>query len=817
MLLLLLTLWASSSSHALDRCSDAPEEGIRIICEQIQQWDKNSRTVAPTVRPLNSAHTALLESSSRVPSSFYDCMDIPCLCGYFEGLMNNGWCRLPNGQFLGKALRKEYRQMTDQERSNYHAATWKIRNDGSYGDLSRIHSNFTIAAGAHSGPAFLPWHREFIKRMEFALRKIDPTISLPYWDSTLDNNIPNPLDSILWGEELMGYPSMENTLLSGSFSHWRTDDNARYVRRCLGEQAALMNEEHIKSFMAFTNINDVLASTAARTGCPRTASWSSLEFTHGNPHVYVGGDMLVTTNSTNDPLFFLHHSFIDLLWENWRQSKQSPIERESQYPENDAACYSMSHFSNSIMQPFVHLTNADGLSNKYADLNDYLARPTCSLSNPDCKSRFLFCDISHGQPRCAARIRRGGNCTGFTNGEFPCYEGQCLRNICTETDIQTSTTLLTTSASITPTTRQTLPGTSSTVESTTLVTITSSPVTSSPTTSPMMSTTISSTLRPPTTALKACLNDNHCCQGWADYGECKNNPGYMNKHCMASCTVCRPSFDLSIECDDRATDCDVRIANIGCSTPWMFENCRQKCKMCNQTRKWQCTLMGTSTSPSVTTTTSMTRLATLTTVPSVTPSSTTTRITPITSSTISFNSTSTKIPVNLTVSTTASTRTTTTPVRTTVPQLPPTTKPTCWNYHYCCEAWAFKDYCTSKNNSAYMNHYCAPSCSTCKKGSHPPHSSNQACQDNHPTCEYWASKNECTLSSEFMFENCKLSCGKCDLLNMKARLDLCGYRNQLRDSESSAYKEFFEINPWEMIDFKLMRKLHKAKTEFTGV
>lgn len=46
----------------------------------------------------------------------------------------------------------------------FHAAMWEIKRSGEYNRISRVHSRFDLSPGAHSGPAFLPWHREFIKR-----------------------------------------------------------------------------------------------------------------------------------------------------------------------------------------------------------------------------------------------------------------------------------------------------------------------------------------------------------------------------------------------------------------------------------------------------------------------------------------------------------------------------------------------------------------------------------------------------------------------------------------------------------------------------
>ncbi|XGW14088.1 hypothetical protein V3C99_000411, partial [Haemonchus contortus] len=536
-------------------CDNAPTPALRITCQQITNWDANTRAVRPTVRALVSAPgTAGISplgvgissvATSTTPSTVYDCLDIACLCGFFGGTGGSS-CTLPNGRTLSKAIRKEFRVMTDDERQNYITAMWTIKGNGDYDEIGRIHSQFITSPGAHSGPAFLPWHREYIKRLEIALRRVDPSIALPYWDSTLDSSLPNPAQSCIWGNELMGTQGSGGSVTTGAFRNWLTVDGSRVFTRNIGGTGNLLRDSDIQTILSSSDFRTLLAFTAPQMGCPNPAPWTVLEYVHGGPHVFTGGDMLITTSATNDPLFFSHHSMIDNVWELWRIAQQSRSQRETQYPSDNSLCSSTSHFANTTMAPFFPKVNLDGLSNAYTDnLYQYDPRPTCTSSNLNgCRSKYLFCDLSHGSPRCASKINIGGTCSGYTNNEDRCYLGQCINNIC--------------AMAPTPT----------------------------PTTQPPTDTTT-----PVAPSQETCYNEQQCCALWASRGECSRNPTYMNLWCKASCGVCTPTtYDLSTECSDRSARCAEWAQRGECrSNPaWMTENCRQSCNACGTTRSQAC-------------------------------------------------------------------------------------------------------------------------------------------------------------------------------------------------------------------------------------
>src|SRR5271157_3427025 len=93
--------------------------------------------------------------------------------------------------------------------------------------------------------------------------------------------------------------------------------------------------------------------------------------------------------SPNDPIFFFHHSFVDFLWEFWRQKVQTRFWRENDYPldfPKNCDGPNFFHLAEAKMNPFF-LRNRDGIKNFYTDFfYEFQDRPSCSSNSK------IFCD-----------------------------------------------------------------------------------------------------------------------------------------------------------------------------------------------------------------------------------------------------------------------------------------------------------------------------------------------------------------------------------------------------------------------------------------
>jgi len=179
-------------------------------------------------------------------------------------------------------VRKNYnnRTVTDAERNRFVQALFHLKSTGFVDQFAEIHSRHFFH-GIHVSSHFLPWHREMLLRFERELQEFDPYITLFYWDSTVDRNPSDPL----WNNNFLGQFN----------SAWN-------LRRRLGS-GSLSTSHEVEANQSRDNYDSF---------------WRELENPiHNRPHNWVNG-IMVSGASPGDPVFYLHHCWIDMLWARWQ-------------------------------------------------------------------------------------------------------------------------------------------------------------------------------------------------------------------------------------------------------------------------------------------------------------------------------------------------------------------------------------------------------------------------------------------------------------------------------------------------------------------
>jgi hypothetical protein len=113
---------------------------------------------------------------------------------------------------LGDGIRRDVATVSQAERDLLLNAfleldTTKFYPDGvSYWDKQEdIHKNAHFnGVDVHAGPAFIPWHRVLVNRLEELIREVHPELSLHYWDWTTDPRAASAGRAALFTPQFMG-------------------------------------------------------------------------------------------------------------------------------------------------------------------------------------------------------------------------------------------------------------------------------------------------------------------------------------------------------------------------------------------------------------------------------------------------------------------------------------------------------------------------------------------------------------------------------------------------------------------------------------
>ncbi|MFD3439120.1 MULTISPECIES: tyrosinase family protein [unclassified Streptomyces] len=234
--------------------------------------------------------------------------------------------------------RKNQRNLSRSEKRRLVDALLALKRSGRYDEFVRMHGEYYVPdaekgpRAAHMTPSFFPWHRRFLLEFERALQKVDPGVSVPYWDWTTDNT---PAAS-LWAEDFLGGNGRtgDRQVMTGPFAYsngnWRINarvTEGKFLTRNFGrpsDPVSLPTKNDVAKALREPAYDAAPWDSTAKTGFRNAiegwsaggpARWRN----HNRVHRWVGGLMLGAT-SPNDPVFWLHHAFMDLLWIRWQQA-----------------------------------------------------------------------------------------------------------------------------------------------------------------------------------------------------------------------------------------------------------------------------------------------------------------------------------------------------------------------------------------------------------------------------------------------------------------------------------------------------------------
>ena len=248
--------------------------------------------------------------------------------------------------------RKNAQTMPPAEFTNFLRACVLLKNRLVQGQTFSVYDQFVAIHGCimgvrtpgstrfenlgHQNIGFLPWHREYLRHFERALQAEVPGVAIPYWPWPL---VPEP--SELFSNSRVHrifFSSSVQQPIGGLFAdggpaspppwwpagfRWRVHPalqvgGAPVLRRGSPDNVWPPTQATIT---ALENSNQTPSGIN-----PYWIFWRNLEAgprAHNQGHNIVGGYMMHPVFSPYDPLFWLHHAFIDSVWARSQSNRRS--------------------------------------------------------------------------------------------------------------------------------------------------------------------------------------------------------------------------------------------------------------------------------------------------------------------------------------------------------------------------------------------------------------------------------------------------------------------------------------------------------------
>jgi tyrosinase len=269
-----------------------------------------------------------------------------CSCG--EACSCGRWVDPPPQDPNANTVRKNQRDLTVDERTAFVAAVKQLKETFHPGATISIYDEYVHhhmmameTLDIHVQTAFFPWHRYLVRAFELELQAIDPTVTIPYWDFTVDNQP----DSSIWASDFMGGngdPDDGDAVTDGPFQRgqWQLLFGGPDLRRQFGLFSSHLPtpDDVLTSFLIekYDSASWDTGSDVTRSYRNYMAGWNhptGEPEMHNRVHNWIGGSM-VQMASPNDPVFWLLHANLDRLWAEWESIHGEDYPEEGPPPGN---------------------------------------------------------------------------------------------------------------------------------------------------------------------------------------------------------------------------------------------------------------------------------------------------------------------------------------------------------------------------------------------------------------------------------------------------------------------------------------------------
>jgi tyrosinase len=161
----------------------------------------------------------------------------------------------------------------------------------------------------HGNPDFLIWHRPYLLMLEQALQTIVPGLGLPYWDWSSPRALAEGIPAIF----------AEATYVDAA--------GATVPNPLFAQPISYDNPDHEITVRAANPVSALARVAAQVAPAKRETTYErfrpAVESPHNGLHGWVGGTMSDPSYAAFDPIFWIHHGFIEKLFCEWQD--RNPI------------------------------------------------------------------------------------------------------------------------------------------------------------------------------------------------------------------------------------------------------------------------------------------------------------------------------------------------------------------------------------------------------------------------------------------------------------------------------------------------------------